>query len=141
MVTLKFNIEISASREKVWNALWDDACYREWTSVFTPGSYAKSDWQEGSRIEFLNPSGNGIYAIIDKKIVNTRMVFRHQGEVKEGKDIAGTEWLNALEAYTLDDHNGGTLLITELDTTSDFEQYFKDMFPKALQAVKLIAER
>lgn len=140
MVTLKFNIEINASREKVWAALWEDDSYREWTAVFTPGSYAKSDWQEGSRIDFLNPSGNGIFAIIDKKISNTQMTFKHQGELKNGEEITG-EWTGALESYFLADHNGGTLLSAEMNSTEDFQQYFKDIFPKAMKALKQIAER
>lgn len=140
MVTLKFNIEINAPREKVWSALWEEQSYREWTAVFTPGSYAKSDWQEGSRIEFLNPSGNGIFGIIDKNIPNTQMTFKHQGELKNGEEITG-EWSGALESYFLSDKNDGTLLSTEMESTEDFQQYFKDVFPKAMETLKQIAER
>ncbi|HAO47575.1 MAG TPA: ATPase [Chitinophagaceae bacterium] len=141
MVTLKFNIEINAPREKVWAALWDDQSYREWTSVFTKGSYAKSDWQEGSRIDFLNPSGNGIFASIDKKVLNDTMVFKHAGEIKNGEDVPGTDWAGSTESYFLSDRDGGTLLYTELQSTEDFQQYFNDTFPKAMNKVKEIAER
>ena len=141
MVTLRFDIEINAPREKVWAALWEDRSYREWTSVFTPGSYAKSDWQEGSRIDFLNPSGNGIFATIDKNIPNAAMVFKHVGEVKEGQDIDGTAWTGSTESYFLSDRNGGTLLHAELQSTEDFQQYFNDTFPKAMNKLKQIAER
>lgn len=141
MITLKFEMKINAPREKVWRALWNDQNYREWTSVFTPGSYAKSDWKEGSRIDFLNPSGSGIFAIIDKLVPNTQMTFKHQGEIKEGKDMDGGEWKGALESYFLSEENGQTVLNTELQTTSDFQQYFKDVFPRAMEALKQIAER
>lgn len=141
MITLKFDMKINASREKVWLALWDDQNYREWTSVFTAGSYAKSDWKEGSRIDFLNPGGSGIFAIIDKLVPNTQMTFKHQGEIKDGKDLEGGEWKGALESYFLSEENGQTVLHTELQTTSDFQQYFKDIFPKAMEALKQIAER
>ena len=141
MITLKFEMKINAPREKVWRALWNDQNYRESTSVFTPGSYAKSDWKEGSRIDFLNPSGSGIFAIIDKLVPNTQMTFKHQGEIKEGKDMDGGEWKGALESYFLSEENGQTVLNTELQTTSDFQQYFKDVFPRAMEALKQIAER
>lgn len=141
MRTLKFNMKIDAPKEKVWSSLWEDASYREWTAVFTPGSYAKTDWKEGSRIDFLNPNGNGIWAIIDTMIPNTQMTFRHQGEIKEGKEVEGSEWLGALESYYLSDENGGTVLNAELQTTEDFQNYFKETFPKAMEALKQIAER
>ncbi len=141
MLTLKFNMKINAPREKVWRALWDDQNYREWTSVFTAGSYAKSEWKQGSRIDFLNPSGSGIFAIIDTLVPNTQMTFKHQGEIKEGKDMEGGEWTGALESYFLSEENGQTVLNTELQTTADFQQYFKDIFPKAMEALKQIAER
>jgi len=141
METLTFTMKINAPREKVWAALWDDNTYREWTAVFTTGSYAKSDWQEGSRIDFLNPSGSGIFAIIDKLIPNTQMTFKHQGEVKNGEDITGSEWKGALESYFLSEQNGQTVLNTELQTTNDFQQYFKNTFPKAMDVLKKIAER
>jgi len=133
-------MKINAPREKVWAALWDDITYREWTAVFTLGSYAKSDWKEGSRIDFLNPSGSGIFAIIDKKIPNTEMTFRHQGELKNGEEITG-EWTGALESYFLTDNKGGTLLSAEMNSTEDFQQYFKDTFPKAMATLKQISER
>ncbi len=141
MITLKFDIEINAPREKVWAALWDDRSYREWTSVFTPGSYAKTDWKEGSRIDFLNPSGSGIFATIYKKIPNDTMVFKHAGEVKEGKDIPGTDWAGSTESYFLSDRNGATTLRTELESTEDLQKYFNDTFPKAMSLLKQIAER
>ena len=141
MITLTFDMQIQAPREKVWSSLWDDANYREWTSVFTAGSYAKSAWQQGSRIDFLNPSGSGIWAIIDTLIPGTQMTFKHQGEIREGKDVDGGEWKGALESYFLSDEAGGTLLHCELQTTSDFQKYFNDTFPKAIEAVKHIAER
>jgi uncharacterized protein YndB with AHSA1/START domain len=35
---LHFSIDIAAPRDKVWRALWDDARFRDWTSVFAEGS-------------------------------------------------------------------------------------------------------
>ena len=40
-----FKITIDAPREKVWDVLWSDDTYREWTSVFSPGSRAETDWR------------------------------------------------------------------------------------------------
>jgi uncharacterized protein YndB with AHSA1/START domain len=137
---LTFSITIDAAKETVWKALWDDANYRRWTSVFHPGSYAESDWEQGSTILFLSPERDGMYAMIQELVLNERMVFRHIGEVKKGVEQEPKEWAGSLEAYTLKEQNGKTELHTELDAVPEFEGYFREVFPKALQIVKDIAE-
>lgn len=139
MKKLKFEVQINASREKVWSALWEDKNYREWTSVFTPESHALSDWKEGSKVLFLDGKGNGMCAIIEKKIGFTEMVFRHYAEMKLGKEYPLEK--SGYESYFLAEKNKGTELRTELEAPEDYESYFKDIFPKALQKVKEISER
>ena len=79
MQKLHFSIEIEAPREKVWNVLWDDTAFRDWTSVFAEGSsYAVSDWKEGGRIQFLDPTNNaGISSVIEKLVPHEFMSFKH----------------------------------------------------------------
>ena len=43
MKRINFTSHINASPEKVWNALWKDGTYREWTSAFSEGSSAESE--------------------------------------------------------------------------------------------------
>jgi Activator of Hsp90 ATPase homolog 1-like protein len=139
MEKLKFNILINAPKQKVWNVLWDDKTYREWTAAFTEGSYAKSDWQEGGRIEFLDGKGAGMFSVIEKKIDNAQMTFKHLGEIKDGKDVLSS-WGEARESYYLTDNNGQTELNVELDSVAEYEDYFKGVFPKALANIKRISE-
>jgi hypothetical protein len=68
MKQLHFSTDINAPRETVWNVLWNDATYRDWTSVFAEGSYAVSDWNEGSKIQF------------DRSRQPRRHVRRHRAE-------------------------------------------------------------
>jgi len=49
---LHIEIDINATKEKVWDILWNDATYTQWTSIFCEGSHAVSDWKEGSKILF-----------------------------------------------------------------------------------------
>ena len=140
MTTLNFSVEINAPKEKVWQILWDDQSYRQWTSVFMEGSHAKSDWQEGSKILFIAPSGDGMFSTIHKKVDNSQMVFKHLGEIKGGIETT-SNWGGAFESYFLTDKDGATELKVELNTTEDFQQYFKDTFPKALALVKQLAEK
>lgn len=139
MEKLKFDVAINAPKEKVWKTLWEDKTYRQWTAAFTEGSYAKSDWRQGSRIGFLDRKGNGMYSVIDKKIDNSQMTFKHLGEIKDGANVK-SGWEDALESYFLSEKNGMTELKVELDTTEEFLDYFKGVFPKALQLVKQISE-
>jgi hypothetical protein len=140
MNTLNFSIKINASKEKVWNALWNETNYNEWTKAFIEGSHAVSDWNEGSHIRFLGPNNNGMFAVIDKKIPNQQMTFKHLGEIKNGIEEP-KDWAGALESYFLSESNGVTDLKVEADASKEMEQMFQDMFPKALEIVKQIAEK
>ncbi len=140
MKKLKFTTTINAPKEKVWKTLWDDKSYRQWTAAFAEGSYAESDWNEGSKITFLTPKGDGMFGIIEKKIPNEQMTFKHLGELKNGIEEP-KDWGDATESYHLSEKDGITELTVQMDSTADFEQYFNDTFPKALESVKHISEQ
>ncbi len=145
METEKFRITINASREKVWKVLWDDATYRNWTSVFNEGSYAETDWKEGSKVLFLSPEGDGMVSTIAAKRPNEFMSIRHLGTVKNGVEDLDSEetrkWSGAMENYTLNTVEGKTELIIEMDTIEAYKDYFQQTWPKALEKVKELAEK
>lgn len=144
METLEFKIRIKASAEKVWNVLWDDITYRKWAGVFYEGSYAVSDWNEGGKIHFLGPDGGGMSSIIEKKILNEYMAFKHLGEVKDFKELPidgkTQEWSGGMEIYRLTSDDKFTDLVVQVDVVEKFSDYFKDAFPKALEIVKELSE-
>lgn len=145
MNRLQFSTDIKASREKVWDVLWNDSSYKEWTSVFSSGSHAETDWNEGSKVLFLSGEREGMYSRIAKKIPNEYMSFKHLGVVKEGKELPQDDetkrWSGASEDYKLIQKNNATELTVEMDVTEDFEDYFRQTFPKALEKVKELAEK
>jgi uncharacterized protein YndB with AHSA1/START domain len=137
---VQFSIDIAASPEKVWHALWDDANYRAWTSVFTEGSHALTDnWKEGSKVLFLGPDGSGMYSIVARNIPNEFMSFEHHGEVKNHAEIP-MPWAGAHEDYYLAANGDTTTLRTEMDASPEFEAFFNATFPQALQKIKELAE-
>ena len=140
MNTVEFSIKIDAPKEKVWESLWSDEGYRKWTAPFAEGSYAESDWQEGSKIRFLSPDGGGMYGIIQRKIPFEQMSFQHHGEIKEGVE-EGKEWAGAMEQYYLTETNGTTELKVTMDVTEEFQSYFNETLPKALAVLKEISEQ
>lgn len=145
MEKLKFQIDIAASPQLVWKVLWGDVTYTQWTSVFSEGSRAETDWKEGSKVHFLAADKNGMYSVIDKSVANEFMSFKHLGVIKDGieqpQDEETKKWSGSMENYTLKEKSGTTELSVELDIVETHKDYFNDVFPKALQLVKKIAEQ
>lgn len=146
MKTLNFSTEVNTGAEKVWFALWDDVHYRKWTTAFHEGSHYKTDWNEGGRIHFLDPQGNGMYSNITKNQPYEKMFFTHIGEIKtfeeQPLDEASRSWTNAEENYTLSENNGVTTLTVTLNVVEDERMIamFAESFPKGLAIVKASAE-
>lgn len=142
MNTLKFQTEINAPKDRVWQALWDDGNYREWTQAFAADSHARGEWKQGSEIEFLDGKDDGMYARIETLKPNEEMAFHHLGEIKQGeRQDPNKDWGNAMERYTLQEKDGTTKLQVSVDTPEEYANFMGDAFPKALDAVKKIAER
>lgn len=140
MERLKFTIDIAAPMDKVWNALWDDTNYRDWTGVFCEGSSMTSDWVEGGRALFLDPNNSGMYSKI-AKLENGRYVsFEHQGDYVNGEEKPQPDWAGAQENYRLTEIENGTRVNVEVDVTEDHIEHFRKTFPNGLERLKAIAE-
>ncbi|GAB3912127.1 hypothetical protein GCM10028803_54890 [Larkinella knui] len=144
MENKSFKITIDASRETVWNVLWNDATYPQWTSVFSEGSRAETDWKKGSKVLFLDGKNDGMVSVIEANTPNEYMSFKHLGEVKNGvEDLdsgAGKDWVGSLENYTLKTADGKTELTIDMDIADEYKDYFLKTWPKALEKVKELAE-
>lgn len=141
----EFKITIDAPREKVWSILWNDDTYREWTSVFSQGSHAETDWQQGSKVLFLDGKNDGMVSKIAQNRPNEYMSIEHLGEVHNGvEDLESPkvrEWAGAHENYTLKTVGNKTELVVDMDINQEFLDYFENIFPQALEKVKSIAEK
>ena len=144
MTTKEFTIDINARRENVWFALWDDYHYRSWTSVFCEGSYAVTDWIEGSKVHFLSPGGEGMYSEITLLKPNEKMYFTHKGELRNFEELPLDEksslWSGARENYSLTENDGVTTLKVVIDLVDEHIDYFSKTFPAGLAKVKDLAE-
>lgn len=144
MEKLSFQIRIKATRNKIWDVLWNDDTYRKWTSVFSPGSYAVTDWQEGSKTLFLSSDGSGMVSTIARNIPYEFLSIKHLGFVKNGIEDTESEavkqWAGALENYTLKEEGESVLLEVSMDISDEYKDYFMKVFPQALQSVRELAE-
>ncbi len=149
MQTETFKATINAPREKVWETLWGDTSYPAWTAPFAEGSCAKTDWQKGSKVLFVDKDGNGMVSTVADNVPNEYMSFKHLGMINNGvetydeKELHG--WAGALENYTLKTVNGETELTVELNTENGIPEEHKDYFintwPIALKKLKELAEQ
>ncbi len=141
---LNFSTSINAPREKVWEILWNENTYGIWTGAFCEGSYAVSKWEEGGKIQFLSPLGDGMYSTIIKIIPNQEMTFQHIGTIKNFIELEPDEetrkWSGSKEKYFLQQENDLTILEVSIEVIEEYEDYFNGSFPKALARVKSLAE-
>ena len=149
MKRLHFAIDINAPKEKVWSAMLDKDSYQKWTEAFGAGSSYEGKWKKGSKIRFLAPDENGKMQGIVSRIKENRkhefVSIEHLGLVKDGlEDTASDEvkkWAGALENYTFKEKNGFTEVAVDVDTDEEYAEMFEDMWPKALQKLKKLAEK
>lgn len=144
MEKLKYKITINAPAEKVWKILWDDKTYRLWTAAFSEGSKVETDWKKGSKILFLDGNDQGMVSRVVENIPNEFMSIEHLGEVKNGIEDLESErvksWAGAFENYKLKETNEITELTVETDITAEYKDMFAEMWPKALDKLKELAE-
>lgn len=144
METIHFSTSINAPKEKVWSVLWDKTSYPKWTKVFIEGSDAVTDWEEGSKVLFVSAAGDGMVSRIETKRPNEFMRFEHLGVVKNNIEDTDSEevkrWAGAMESYTLKEENGKTQLMVDMDVTEEYKDHFLNIWPKALEEVKILSE-
>jgi hypothetical protein len=149
MKKLKLDIEINASREKVWDAIVNDEKYRQWTAAFMEGSFFEGGWNKGDAIRFLaivDGKKGGMVAEIAESIYPEFISIRHLGEIQNGVDDTTSEkvkaWTPAYENYTLKKlGKDKTLFIVEVDSAEEYYEMFMEMWPKALKNLKEVSEK
>ena len=142
--TLTFTESIEAPRSRVWETMLGAETYKEWTLPFCEGTYYEGSWEEGSRISFLAPDGDGMVAEIAESRPMEFVSIRHLGEIKNGVEDTTSEevraWAPAYESYAFSETENGTEVTVELDTLPEYEQYMLDTYPKALSILKGLCE-
>lgn len=146
METLSFEKVIDAPKQKIWDVLWNEKTYSEWTKFFSPGCVVKSDWKVGGKTYFLNSEGEGMVSTIDSIEQPDQIIFKHLGMIdKEGnEDIHSKEvmeWSGCFEKYILIDFGDKTKLHAEVQTEKEWQDHINTGFIKGLEIVKDLAER
>jgi hypothetical protein len=145
MKTLTFEVTIQAPRSLVCDTMLSQDGYRKWTAAFSEGSHYIGSWEQGAKIRFLAPSGDGMISEIAENKPGEFVSIRHLGMVEKGIEDTTSEktraWAPAYENYTFSDVPGGCHVVVTLDTAPDWEQYMLDTYPKALALLKGLCEQ
>jgi hypothetical protein len=104
----------------------------------------KTNWNEGDSVHFLTPDGKGMNSIIEKKVLNQYIAFKHISELENFEpqpiDEATSEWTGAMEIYELIPNQSSVTLKVLMDTSEKYIEYFETTFPKGLERVKELSE-
>ena len=142
MKEMQFSVEINASKQKVWDTLWQDETFRQWAGIIDPGTYMTGEMKEGSELEFISSeNGYGVTSLVEKITPGEFLLLRHHADTQDtGKRERAKEWTGGKENYSLIEKDGTTTLTTTFDVPPNLIEYFRVSYPRALQRVKELAE-
>lgn len=148
MEKLRYSVTINAPVQDVWSSMLDDASYRDWASVFYPGSYYEGGWDQGSEIRFVGSnddgSAGGMIAAVEENRPHEFISLRYTGQIVDGEDDrtsdAAKAFIGMHENYAFKEADGVTTVEVELDSEDEFVAEFNAAWPLALARLKDIAE-
>lgn len=139
---MQFSIEINATKESIWNTLWQDETLREWAGIIDPGTHMVGELKEGNQIQFISGNGYGVTSLVEKLVPGEFLLLRHSADTQDsGKRERENEWTGGEESYSLADKDGVTTLNASFDVPPEMEEYFQENYPKALERVKVLSEK
>ncbi len=141
---IKKAIMINAPVEKIWDVLLQDQYNRIWYAEFSPGAFAETTWQEGSKVAFKDDSGNGIVGTIVANQFGKLLSIEYHGIVKANQEDYDSEEAQQVkggrEIYRLTENNGATQLEIEVDMGEEMYEMMAGAWDNALQKIKELAE-
>ena len=142
MKELQFSVDIHATKERVWDTLWQDKTLRQWAGIIDPGTYMIGELKEGHEVQFISAeNGYGVTSLVERLMPGEFLLLRHHADTQSsGKQEREKEWTGGKESYSLAEKDSITTLITAFDVPPDLEEYFIVNYPKALEQVKILAE-
>jgi hypothetical protein len=141
---IQFSTIIAAPVARVFESMIEPQIYMQWAAAFMEGSCFEGSWQQGQRIRFLGPSGDGMVSEIAENRRNEFISIRHLGLLAKGVEDTTSEaaraWAGAYENYTFATTPEGTNLTVDQEVVSQFETYLAEAWPKALAQLKALCE-
>ena len=143
MKKLHYSVTIEAPKEVVWETMLGKEGYKQWTSEFAEGSYYEGTWEKGEKLKFLMPGGEGMSSVVEELKPYEYSSVKHMRAIKnfeeQTEDESGFTY-PAYEKYTLIDQNGTTIVKASVEMPEKYVDDMDDMFPRALQKLKMLCE-
>lgn len=137
----QFKVDIQASKDTVWQTLWQDETFRQWAGIIDPGTYMVGELKEGNEVQYVSGNGYGVTSLVEKLTPGEFLQLRHTADTQDvGTRKRAKEWTGGKESYSLTQKDGTTTLTAAFDIPPEQEEYFAVSYPKALQRVKELAE-
>lgn len=146
MKTLHFETTIDATPQKVWETMLGKETYPQWVGVSWPGSSYHGEWKQGAQIRFTGEEGGGgTLAEITELEPYSRVEAEHIAVLlDDGSEDRASEmaknWIGSTESYAFTGKNGSTKLDVELSIPAEWVDEFEGGWPKAMEALKQLAE-
>jgi hypothetical protein len=142
--TIKKHINIEASAEKVWEVLFTPASYEIWATVFSEGARVETNWEEGSKVVFINSAHSGLVGTIERNINSEFLSIVYTGIIKNDIEDAESEKAkhvkNARDSYSLSFKDEKTHLAIESDVEKKYFGLKTEAWKKALIIIKDLSE-
>lgn len=148
MTTIQKSVQIKASRERIWDVLFNQETFRDWGKAFHPDSYYEGTFAEGELVRFLGPTDEDGAAGMEVRVVEhvpgVRSRFEFSGTISGGKVLyegeSYDEWSGISEGYELTGESEPFTLSIRNKVPSKYEEMFSEMWDVALARIKEIAE-
>lgn len=145
METLHFSIKINAPKKRVWDTMLADETFRLWAGEISEGAYYQGDWEQGSKITFINASGNGVLSRIAENKPYELILIENYGVIENGvektKSPEAALAADMHESYTFRETGGATEVSVSTNTDDEYKPIFERAWPKALLKLKALCER
>lgn len=141
MPQLQFTTKIKATKQKVWETLWNDKTFRDWVGIIDEGTYMEGEIKEGQTVRFISSvSGYGVTSLVEKLVPYEFVLFKHMADTKDnGKNTREKEWTGGTESYSLIEQDGFTTLTIKTEVPKELEKIFLESMPKALERIRELA--
>lgn len=141
MQKMRFQVKISASRDRVWKTMWCDDTFRQWAGIIDPGTHMVGELVEGDQVQFISGNGYGVTSLVEKLVPEEFLLLRHSVDTADnGLRVRGNEWSGGEESYRLTQTDGSTTLAAVFDVPLQQQEYFAVNYPKAFDRIKYLAE-
>jgi uncharacterized protein YndB with AHSA1/START domain len=143
--TINKEIEIKASKEKIWEVLTAQPYLNIWTSAFMEGSVVKGEFKEGAQIIYSDASGNGVAGKVVVYKPNEELKVSIVAEITNGEPDFNhpdnKKWEGAYDHYSLTEKEGVTTLTLESASPAEYYNDFVPGWGKMLEKIKELAEK